>query len=200
MRPLTVDDLLSLQEYSSRRRELHEAYLRYLDRYRRVRLGPHLTLIFENRQTLWYRIHEVLRIARLAEPGLVQRELNLFNQLLPGRHQLQASLLLSDESALEESAWWHGLNGQDVRLRVGVDQHSASLITCRPEDRAIGTAHWVCFTVDAASRRGLSERKRPLYFDVVHPDYRYSSAALSDDLRRSLLEDLELSDRDREVG
>src|SRR6266571_3849426 len=109
MHALTSDDLLPLEEYAGRRREFFEAQCRYLDRYRRVRVGPRLTLVFENRQTLWFRVQEVLRVARLSEPALVQRELNLYNRLLPQRDCLQAALLLDivDETRLEEElAGW----------------------------------------------------------------------------------------------
>ena len=46
MQPLTLDDLLPLDEYAGRRREFAEAHARYLDRYRRVRVGPRVTLVF----------------------------------------------------------------------------------------------------------------------------------------------------------
>src|SRR5207245_2794463 len=54
MKGLTPDDLLPLDDFAARRRELFESHVRYVDRYRRVRLGPCLTLLFENRQTLWF--------------------------------------------------------------------------------------------------------------------------------------------------
>src|SRR6476620_9817904 len=109
MEPLTLDDLVPLEEYAGRRRDYFADHRRYLDRYRRVRVGPRLTLVFENRQTLWFRVQEVLRIARLSEPLRVQRELDLYNRLLPGRDRLQAALLISiaDEARLvEELAPW----------------------------------------------------------------------------------------------
>ena len=73
-----------------------------MDRYRRVRIGPKLTLIFENRQTLWFRVQEVIRIARLADAREVQQELNLYNRLLPGRNLLQvmASIEIADQTQL----------------------------------------------------------------------------------------------------
>ncbi len=100
MRPLSQDDLLPLDEYAAKRREYFELQRRYLDRYRRVRVGPLATLLFENRQTLWFRVQEVLRIARLSDPKMVQEELELFNLMLPGPGQLQASLVIEvrDES------------------------------------------------------------------------------------------------------
>ena len=94
MRALTLDDLLPLEEFANQRRSLFEAHGRYLDRYRRVRIGPRLTLIFENRQTLWFRLQELLRVARLQDVDRVQQELDVYNRLLPRRGQLQAALLI----------------------------------------------------------------------------------------------------------
>src|SRR5262245_42325587 len=94
MKPLTLEDLLPLEEYAARRGEFFAAHTRYLDRYRRVRVGPLLTLIFENRQTLWFHLQEVLRVARLSEPLRVQQELDWYNQLLPGDGRLQAAVLI----------------------------------------------------------------------------------------------------------
>src|SRR5207245_11027885 len=114
MLPLTLDDLLPLEEYASRRREFFESHSRYVDRYRRVRGGPRLTLVFENRQTLWFRVQETLRVARLTALQRVQRQLDLLNRLLPRRNQLQAPVLIDvlDESRLiEELGLWHTLAG-----------------------------------------------------------------------------------------
>src|SRR5438874_12827227 len=122
MKGLTTDDLLTLDDFTARRRELFESHIRYVDRYRRVRIGPRLTLVFENRQTLWFRVQEVLRVARLAEPARVQQELELYNRLLPGKDRLQAALLISiaDESRLrDELAPWQELRGDQLTLHLG---------------------------------------------------------------------------------
>jgi hypothetical protein len=199
MKGLTLDDLLPLEEFALRRREFFEAHGRYLDRYRRVRLGPQLTLLFENRQTLWFRLQELLRVARLSEPGPVQRELDVYNRLLPGRGRLQAALLLTvpDESRLaEELARWQDLRGDDLCLHLGPARYPANLLTCRPEDRCAGTAHWVQFVLDAAGRRLLADPRQPASFAVHRADYRHDSAPLGEEVRQSLLDDLDLSDRD----
>jgi hypothetical protein len=198
MDALTLDDLLPLEEFASRRREELALHLRYLDRYRRVRIGPKMTLVFENRQTLWFRVQEVLRIARLAEPARVQQELDLYNRLLPQRNRLQAALVLSvDESRLtEELKPWRELRGEQVALHVGSGRYPANLLTCRPEDHCIGTAHWVQLVLDADGRRRLSEREQPARVTVTLPGYTHDSGLLGDDVRQSLVEDLKLSDRD----
>src|SRR5262249_36606753 len=128
MRPLTQDDLLPLSEYAGQRREFLEAHQRYLDRYRRVRIGPTVTLLFENRQTLWFRVQEVLRVARLSDSPAVQAALNVYNRLLPDRGCLQAAVLIDirDETRLiEELAFWQQLGPDDLHLRVGAAVYPA---------------------------------------------------------------------------
>ncbi|GIW78936.1 MAG: hypothetical protein KatS3mg105_0743 [Gemmatales bacterium] len=198
MRPLTLDDLLPLDEYADKRQEFFASLSRYLDNYRRIRIGPELTLVFENRQTLWYRVHEVLCVARLAEPDRVQEELDVYNQLLPSRNRLQAALLIDvDEKApLKSLAFWSGLRGDDLRLQIGVDSVPAQLLTCRPEDRCIGAAHWVYFEFNPRARQLFADWSRPAYFQITYSTYRYDSPPLNEDIRQSLLDDLELSDQE----
>jgi hypothetical protein len=198
MDALTLDDIVSLEEFAGRRREFFASHLRYLDRYRRVRIGPKLTLVFENRQTLWFRVQEVLRVARLAEPARVQQELDLYNRLLPRRNRLQAALVLSvDESRLgEELAPWRELRGEQITLHLGLGRYPANLLTCRPEDHCIGTAHWVQLVLDADGRRRLADPQQTVCFAVTLPAYTHDSGPLGDEVRQSLLEDLALSDRD----
>lgn len=199
MKPLTLDDLLPLDEFAARRRELFQAHLRYLDRARRVRIGPRATLLFENRQTLWFRVQEILRVARLTEETHVQQELDLHNRLLPRPGHLQASLVLSiaDESRLaEELAPFRELGGANLCLHLGATALPADLLTARPEDRCVGTAHWVRFVLDEPARRLLADRRVPVHVAMTLPEYRHESAPLAADLRQSLLEDL----RDAEGG
>ena len=202
MLPLTVEDLLPLDEYASRRREFFESHRRYVDRYRRARIGPHATLVFENRQTLWFRVQEILRVARLADPVRLQEELDLYNELLPRRDRLQAALLIevADETRLlQELAPWQGLRDKDLSLCLGKARYPAGLVTCRPEDRRIGTAHWVEFSLDACGRQALADFKKPAFFELTLRSDHHKSPHLGEDVRQSLLEDLTLSDRDPEM-
>ncbi len=200
MQPLTFDDLLPLAEYVARRPEFFAAHGRYLDRYRRVRIGPRLTLVFENRQTLLYRVQELLRVARLADPLRVQQELNWYNRLLPGRDTLQAALFIDFSDGpkwADQLKFWEDLSGDCLRLVVGDVTASGKLVTCRPEDRCAGAAHWLTFTVTAEARAALADSLRPSHFAATYQTYKHRSPALSDLIRRSLVDDLELSDRDR---
>lgn len=199
MRRLTLDDLLPLPEFAGQRREFFAAHQRYLDRYRRVRIGPALTLLFENRQTLWFRVQEVLRVARLQEAGRVRQELDVYNRLLPRRDCLQAALLIdiADETRLaEELKTWETLTGDELRLRIGDRDFPAVLLTCRPEDRCLGTAHWLHLPIAPEDRPLLANFDQPARFEARHGSYKHDSPFLSDDVRQSLFEDLQMSDKD----
>ena len=199
MQALTREDLLPLDEFASRRRELFAAQQRYLDRYRRVRVGPALTLVFENRQTLWFRVQEVLRVARLSEPARVSQELALYNRLLPGKDRLQAALLIAvrDGPTLREDLTpWQDLRGDQLALHVGPLRYPANLLTCRPEDRCIGAAHWVQFVLDGPGRELLADPRHSAHVGAALPSYRHDSGPLGDEVRFSLLDDLALSDRE----
>jgi hypothetical protein len=193
MVPLTLDDLLPLDEYAGKRREYFASHLRYLDRYRRVRVGPLVTLLFENRQTLWFRVQELLRVARLCDPRMIQRELDLLNRLLPSPGQLQASLLIEvqNEARLtEQLKAWADLSDEHLCLRVGQEVCAGRVLTCRPEDRCIGAAHWVVFSLDMAGRTLLADFREPAVVELSMPAYCYASPLLSDEIRQSLVDDL----------
>ena len=198
MKPFTLDDVISLEDYAAGRLEFFAAHIRYRDRYRRVRLGPKLTIVFENRQTLWFRMQEVIRTARLVERDAVQEHLTHYSRLLPQRNQLHASLLIEvDESRWsDEAKFWSGLQGDHIQLVLGDTRISSCLVTSRPEDRAVGAAHWVEFALSAQDQVALADFERPAKLETIYPAYEYVSSALSEDVRQSLLEDLAASQRD----
>src|SRR2546423_1415948 len=137
MTPLTPDDLIPLAEYIVRRAEFFAAHVRYCDRYRRVRIGPSLTLLFENRQTLWFRVQEIVRIARLVEPELVQLELDWYNQLLPRPGHLQAAMIVEGGLGLTDNS--------EIALELESTLIVAKYMTARAADRAAGGAQWLEF-------------------------------------------------------
>jgi Protein of unknown function (DUF3501) len=199
MQPLTLDDLVPVADYIGRRPEFFAAHSKYIDRYRRVRVGPRLTLVFENRQTLWFRIQELLRVARLTDPKRVQIELDAYNRLLPARETLNAALIIDvpdgpDWASQMQS--WQDLSGEHLRLIVGHATAPAHLVTCRPEDRCAGTAHWLTFAISQAMRAALVNNRQSAVVAANVETYQHRSPPMGELIRRSLLDDLELSDRD----
>ncbi|MFQ3651941.1 MAG: DUF3501 family protein [Gemmataceae bacterium] len=192
MQPLELDDLLPPMEFATRRRELFRTHARYVDRYRRVRIGPKVTLLFENRQTLLFRLQEMLRVARVSDPRQIQHELTRVNRLLPRAGVLQAALILHIEERYweREIAQWSVLRGEHLNLVLGPRERFADLLTARPEDRALGTAHWVQFELSEEERELLGDLQVPAGIRLSLPGYEYDSGPLSEEVRRSLCGDL----------
>ncbi len=190
MQALTPDDLLPLDEFAARRLEFVESHRRYCDLYRRVRVGPDAVLNFENRQTIWFRIQELLRVARVSEPEWIRRELAVMNRLLPRSHRLQAALLLA------QAQTWRDFSGGNVMLAIESTTIPATLVTVRPEDRVAGFAHWVEFEFTRAQRKAFADFSTTATIKIHLGEYQHSSGELTHEVRQSLLDDLSMSDRD----
>ena len=67
MQKLTRADLLSLEQYADQRKAFRAQVMEH-KKLRRVALGEHVTLLFEDRLTMQYQIQEMLRVERIFEP------------------------------------------------------------------------------------------------------------------------------------
>jgi hypothetical protein len=188
MRPLTGDDLLSPAEFAERRSEFLANHLKYLDRYRRVRVSPQWTLVFENRQTLWFRLQEFLRIARLTQPHAIRAALGWYNALLVHRGQLHAAVVPTPADAALTPVRW-------VQMVLGTTLVTASMNPDGEGDRGCGAAQWLLFALDTAERRGLADLRQPVFLRIEQDGVILHSPPLRDDVRQSLCDDLDLSDR-----
>jgi hypothetical protein len=192
MQPLTTDDLLPIEEYAPRREEFFEAHRRYCDQYRRVRVGPSAILLFENRQTLWFRVQEILRVTQIREPHWVQRELAVVNRLLPKPDHLQAGLMLD----YSEGRKWDAIGPDSIRMVLGAINVPARITASDPADRAFGSAHWLEFGLHRPERKLFADYSISVWIEIACGDYDHWSNRLTEEVRQSLLDDLEMSDRD----
>ena len=90
---LTRADLYSLETYAVERDAFRARVLAH-KRPRKLALGEHVTLLFEDRLTIQYQVQEMLRIERIFEPQAIQEELDAYNPLIPGGHDLKATMLI----------------------------------------------------------------------------------------------------------
>lgn len=90
-RQLTPADILPLDAYervrAERRREINAA-----KKQRRVDVGPFATFYFENRDTMWLQVQEMLRIEKGGEAQL-KDELEAYNPLIPRGDELVATVM-----------------------------------------------------------------------------------------------------------
>src|SRR5579863_3251881 len=114
MQPVDISEIKNIAEYEIERETLRPRVLPLKER-RRIRLGEHLTLLFENRETVRYQIQEMMRIERIVRPQDIAHEVATYNELIPAQGELCATLLIEYETPSE----------RDVKLRelLGLEQH-----------------------------------------------------------------------------
>ena len=120
-RKLTLDDIADMRAYE-REREQFRQHVIELKRRRRVSIGPHITLVFENRDTIRFQIQEMARIERLYADAQIENELRVYNPLIPEAGHLSATMFieLTDDAQLRE--WLPKLVGIERSLYVHIGE------------------------------------------------------------------------------
>src|SRR4029077_20319225 len=90
---LTPDDIKNLHEYELERGDFRSRVIALKSR-RRIPLGPLMTVVLENRDTVRFQIQEMLRVERIVQPEKVQHEVETYNELLPGPGEVGATLFI----------------------------------------------------------------------------------------------------------
>ena len=90
---LTKESLWGLEEYSDRREQFRKEVLEY-KKVRRIQLGEHLYLMFEDETTIKYQIQEMLRIEKIFDSSGIQDELDAYNPLIPDGNNFKCTMLI----------------------------------------------------------------------------------------------------------
>jgi len=190
MSELSRADILSLDEFRAvRQRQLAEVLA--TQAVRRIAVGEHLTLLFENRTTMRWQIHEMCRVEGL-QGAAIDHELQTYNALMPRKDELSATLLVEYEDAEERA--------RELRRLVGLDQHLAlDLDGLGPirgrfdheqfNDERISAVQFVRFAVPHEVQLGLADLDRGARIFADHPVYN-ATVDLSRATRGALLDDL----------
>tara|TARA_R110002072_G_scaffold98992_4_gene217819 strand:- start:1841 stop:2431 length:591 start_codon:yes stop_codon:yes gene_type:complete len=88
---ITRDDILPFDDYASTRKERKQA-LMAVKKDRRMEVGPHATFYFENYETMWNQVHEMLYIERGGDEQIPD-ELAAYNPLIPQGRELIATVM-----------------------------------------------------------------------------------------------------------
>lgn len=192
MKRLGLEDILDLDAYAVVR-EAYRARMIAHKNQRRVSVGPQVSLVFEDRETLRYQIQEMTRIENTRDPEKIQLEIDVYNELMPDAGQLSATLFI-------EIPELDKIQSELERL-VGIDEHVALIVTgfesqpifARFDDRQmeadrISAVHYIRFTLPAepleAWRSGAEARVR-----LDHAHYTHETK-LTPETHSSLARDL----------
>ncbi len=192
-RRLQRKDLWSLEEYSENRPEFRAQVLEH-KQHRRVQLGDHVLLVFEDAMTIKYQIQEMLRIEKIFEAAGIQEELDAYNPLIPDGENLKCSMLIQYADVAERKERLSELVGIEdkIWLKVG-DAEKVYPIADEDLERSnedkTSAVHFMRYQLEGdalnAARSGGA-----MTFGVDHPNYPCDDVTVSDEVRQSLANDL----------
>jgi len=192
MTPIAAGEILNLYDYE-RVRDARRRDVIALKAERRVAVGRYLSFVFENRQTVWFQIQEMVRAERLVDEAKIAEEIAVYNTLLPRPGELAATMFIEIGEPERIKPVLDALLGIDtrdyVRLQIGPDVVTGSFEAGHSDEELgkLSAVHFVRFALPPAARRRFAEADVALV--VEHPNER-GRTLLSETTRRRLAEDL----------
>jgi len=110
MKPIDRNEILGLADYETICERFRSRVVAEKKR-RRVQLGPNVSVLFENRDTVLLQIQEMLRTERITRPGAIQHEIDTYNENLPGDDELSCTLMIEITDTAERDAFLRGALG-----------------------------------------------------------------------------------------
>jgi hypothetical protein len=194
MNKLGSGDLYSLEEYSRHREEFRARVMEH-KRHRRVHLGEHLTLCFEDRLTMQYQVQEMLRAERIFEEEGIRAELDAYNPLIPDGCNWKATLLIEYPDPAERARELARLVGIEHRVWVQVGgQAPVTAIADEDLERSTqqktSSVHFLRFELSPDMVTALKDGA-PLRVGVDHAECRVCLESVPELVRESLIADLD---------
>jgi len=190
---LTLDDVAEPRAYE-REREAYRSGVIAMKKRRRVGIGPVMTLVFENRETMRFQVQEMARAERLMTDAAIQHELDTYNALIPARGELSATVFLELTDEWQMREWLPRLVGietaLELRLADGiavanlVDAGHAAQLT-RPETTA--AVHYIRWALTPAEVDAFAAGGARIA--STHHAYPHDTV-VSDEVHAELLADL----------
>jgi len=193
---LTLDDIVDLRAYE-REREEFRARIIALKKRRRISVGPVITFVFENADTIRFQIQEMARVEKTITDEGIETELRIYNPLVPEPGNLAATMFIELTSDDQLRNWLPRLVGVErtieLRLGSGPDVHVVAN-SVDPEhekqltrDEITASVHYIhfSFTPDEVERFAAG----PVVLAVRHPEYDHETE-LGPDTVAELLADL----------
>lgn len=191
MTPLTQDDLLSHAEYETQRQTFRQRIIA-LKKRRRISLGPLVTMVFENRETIQFQIQEMVRIERIFDSHKIQEELDVYNALIPKHGELSATLFIEiteDEGIQPTLNSFQNLDrDRTLAIHVGNQTVFAEFEAGHSKEDKISAVHFIRFRPDPEWVAALQSETHPVMTLAQEPHA--AEAKVPDEMRKEWLIDL----------
>lgn len=194
MNKLSRADLYSLEQYAEIRPDFRAKVLAH-KKNRKVPIGDHATLYFEDRLTIQYQIQEMLRVERIFETVGIEDELNAYNPLIPEGTNLKATFMIEypdveqRRRALEklidiEDRVWMEVQGMDRVYAIADEDMERETV-----DKT-SAVHFLRFEISAEMAAAIKSGS-DFGFGIDHPEYNEANYPVEEEIRRSLAQDID---------
>ena len=189
MDAIGLEELLGRERYGAERDAIRRRVIAH-KRTRRVRVGDRISLLFEDRATVWYQTQEMIWVEHITDLDAIRAELDVYGALLPGGSELSATLLIEITEQDQIRAELGRMRGLDehVWLDVAGDRVAGVFETGRESESKLSAVQYVRFPLDPAMRARVVDGA-PLAIVVDHAAYR-CSAPVPEAVRHSLAAEL----------
>ena len=186
-------DLWSLEEYAENRSDFRVQVLAHKEN-RRVLIGRHVLLMFENALTVKYQIQEMLRIEKVFEAAAIQEELDAYNPLIPDGDNWKCSMLIQYTDVEERRVRLAELLDIEnrVRVRVGDTQPVFAIADedlSRANDDKTSAVHFLRFQFEQAQLDAL-KAGASVTFGLDHDHYDAEDVLVAEGVRVALAADI----------
>ena len=194
MTTIARDSLLTLEAYSKQRPALRAEIIAY-KKNRTVPVGEHVTLLFEDENTVRYQVQEMLRIEKIFEEAGIESELGAYNPLIPDGSNFKATMLIEYESEVERHRALAKLKGIEDRMFVAVEGQPRVFAIAdedleRENAEKTSAVHFVRFEL-APPMKSLLKSGAQLKIGCDHPEYLAQIDELAPETLAALLRDLD---------
>lgn len=184
-------DIMPMSQYA-KIRAAHRRALVAVKRDRRIHVGPHVTLYFENYDTMWAQVQEMLYIERGGDEQ-IEGELSAYNPLIPQGQELIATMMIEIEDEGVRRRTLAGLGHVETMVSLAFAGHT---VTAVPEDDMERTTpegktssvHFLHFAFTPEQVAAFRAAGTQVTLGITHPRYGHL-ALLPEDSRAALAGD-----------
>jgi len=156
MSMITKDSLMTLEAYAKVRKENTRAFIGHR-KLRSVSLGEHITVQFEDEQTIRRQIQEMLHIEKIFEQEGIESEIAAYAPLVPDGSNWKATMLIEYPDVHERKRELARLIGVEDKMFVEVEGHPRIYAIAdedldRETDEKTSAVHFVRFEFPKAAR------------------------------------------------
>ena len=171
---ITRADIVPLAEYGKERAARRKALVE-VKKHRRVSVGPYATFYFENYETMWQQIHEMLYIEKGGEEQ-IEDELRAYNPLIPKGRELVATVMFEIDNPVQRQTFLSRLGGVEEAMQI---QFAGHTVVGRPEGDVERTneqgktssVHFMLFDFTPEQVSAFRTPGTQVVVAFIHPNY-----------------------------